>query len=50
MSKFCESNKRYKNYVVKINEYYQSTGIGLLTYPFDSLPSMYSNTAFVLNS
>ena len=47
---FCEDNKRYRNYVVKINGHYQSTGIGLLTYPFDSLPHMYTNTAFVVNS
>ena len=47
---FCESNKRYRNYVVKINNHYQSTGIGLLTYPFESLPHMYSNTAFVVNT
>jgi len=48
--KFCENNKRYRNYVIKVNKHYQSTGIGLLTYPFDSLPGMYTNTAFVLNT
>ena len=48
--KFCENNKRHKKYIIKINECYQSSGIGLLTYPFDSLPRMYSNTAFISNS
>jgi hypothetical protein len=50
MMEFCSANKRYKNYVIKVNQHYQSTGIGLLTYPFDSLPGIYANTAFVLNN
>jgi hypothetical protein len=47
---FCENHKRYKNYVIKVNGSYQSRGIGLLTFPFSSLPEIYSNTAFIINT
>lgn len=33
--------------MIKINNYHFSSGVALLTYPFSSLPEMYTNTALV---
>lgn len=45
---FCQEIKRSNKFVVKINHQHQSTGIALLSYPFNSLPEMFSNTTLIV--
>lgn len=45
--RYCQSNKKNKKYVIKINNYYSSSGLALLSYPFTSLHEMYTNTVLV---
>lgn len=44
---YCEANPRCNKVLVKVNHCYQSTGLALLTYPFNSLPDMYDNTRLI---
>lgn len=39
--------KRTNKFIVKINGRYRSVGLALLTYPFSSLPEMYTNTTLI---
>lgn len=45
--RYCESNKKHRKYVVKINKKSNSSGLALLQYPFSSLPEMYTSTSLV---
>lgn len=47
ISKFCEKNKFFTKYVLKLDSKNGSSGLALLQYPFGSLPEMYGSTTLV---